>query len=498
MVSVFGNRLMLTRYGTRFAQLVEHFVMPANLTGSHLMARTRKNISEAEFTSAVELLHQVIPRDEIEAFSLRHSPATVYTTLTTLWMLTLQRLGGGKSLEAIVKETLTHNRDIFPDNKRVREGTLSKNSSAYSEARHRLPIESAEQFADSVAQTIIDSCADILNDRQAFIIDGTTFKLPPTSDLREVYPPATNQHGETVWPILMLTVAHELRSGAALRPEFGAMYGSKNTSEAKQAMAIAERIPAGSVIFADAGYGIFSVVHAMLGRGHDILFRLTKSRFNALHRQAELIDQTENSSRYRLHWTPSSKNRRTNPGLPEDACVTVELHAIKLDNGEWLYLVTSMKLESQNAADLYARRYDVEHDIRDLKVTLGVENIRAQSDEMVRKEMLCSMVAYNLVVQLRREAAIVAKLPPRRLSFTGVWNTMQSCLLHQSQCDASTWQERYAMALSMASKDKLPNRTGRSYPRRAHPKRPKSTKFMKLQTKNSESDIEKPPPETTK
>ena len=157
-----------------------------------------------------------------------------------------------------------------------------------------------------------------------------------------------------------------------------------------------------------------------------------------------------------------------------------------------------MKLESQNAADLYARRYDVEHDIRDLKVTLGVENIRAQSDEMVRKEMLCSMVAYNLVVQLRREAAIVAKLPPRRLSFTGVWNTMQSCLLHQSQCDASTWQERYAMALSMASKDKLPNRTGRSYPRRAHPKRPKSTKFMKLQTKNSESDIEKPPPETTK
>ncbi len=80
--------------------------------------------------------------------------------------------------------------------------------------------------------------------------------------------------------------------------------------------------------------GIFGVVHAMLGRGHDILFRLTKSRFNALHRQAELIDQTENSSRYRLHWTPSSKNRRTNPGLPEDACVTVELHAIKLDNGE--------------------------------------------------------------------------------------------------------------------------------------------------------------------
>lgn len=455
-------------------------------------------VSDAEFTSAVELLHQIISTDEIDSFSLRHSPATVYTTLATLWMLILQRLGGGKSLEAIVKETLTHNRDIFPDNRRVREGTLSKNSSAYSEARHRLPIEVVERFTDAVAQTIIDSCPDHVNDRRAFILDGTTFKLAPTSNLREVYPPSTNQHGETVWPILMLTVAHELRSGAALRPEFGAMYGSKNTSEAKQATAIAERIPTGSVILADSGYGIFSVVYAMLGHGHDILFRLTKSRFQALHRKAELIEQTKDSSRYRLRWNPSAKDRRTNPELPQDANVTVELHAIKLKNGEWLYLVTSMDLESQQAADLYARRYDVEHDIRDLKVTLGVENMRAQSEAMVRKEMLCSMVAYNLVVQLRREAAKVAKLPPRRLSFTGVWNTMQSCLLHQSRCAASTWQERYAEALSMASKDTLPNRPGRSYPRRAHPKRPKSTKFMKLQTKQSDSDPGKPPPQPTK
>jgi hypothetical protein len=462
------------------------------------MTALQENISDAEFTSAVELLHQMIPADEIEAFSLQHSPATVYTTLATLWMLTLQRLGGGKSLEAIVKETLTHNRDIFPDNKRVREGTLSNNSSAYSEARHRLPIEVVEHFTDSVAQTIIDSCPDVLNDRQAFIIDGTTFKLAPTSNLREVYPPASNQHGETVWPILMLTVAHELRSGAALRPEFGAMYGSKNTSEAKQAMAISRRIPVGSVILADAGYGIFSVVHAMLGAGHDILFRLTKSRFKALRRKAELIEQTEGASRYRLEWRPSAKDRKTHPELPQDASVTVELHAIKLDNDQWLYLVTSMDLDSEQAADLYARRYDVEHDIRDIKVTLGVENMRAQSDEMVRKEMLCSMVAYNLVVQLRREAAKVAKLPPRRLSFTGVWNTMQSCLLHQSHCDASTWQERYAAALSMASTDKLPNRPGRSYPRRAHPKRPKSTKFMKQQAKLETASVDKPPPETTK
>ena len=168
------------------------------------MANDFREISDNELVSAVELLHQLIPEEQLKAYSLRHSPATVYTTLTTLWMLTLQRLGGGKSLEAIVKETLTHHREIFPDNKRVREGTLSENSSAFSEARGRLSLKDTERFLDSVAVSIIDSAPDIVNDRQAFIIDGTTFKLPPTSSLREIYPPSRNRHGESVWPILML------------------------------------------------------------------------------------------------------------------------------------------------------------------------------------------------------------------------------------------------------------------------------------------------------
>ncbi len=69
--------------------------------------------------------------------------------------------------------------------------------------------------------------------------------LSPTSPLRDAYPPATNEHGETVWPIMMLMVAHELQSGCALVPEFGAKYGPENTSEARQATAIGRRIPKG-------------------------------------------------------------------------------------------------------------------------------------------------------------------------------------------------------------------------------------------------------------
>jgi hypothetical protein len=101
-----------------------------------------------------------------------------------------------------------------------------------------------------------------------------------------------------------------------LIPEFGPMYGPNRTSEAKQAARIASRIPSGSLVLADAGFGIFSVAWAMIGADHEVLFRLTKSRFKALSRRAEVIDETAQHTRYRLRRTPSAKDRQTNPELP--------------------------------------------------------------------------------------------------------------------------------------------------------------------------------------
>jgi len=441
------------------------------------------SISDAEFSAALQLLGKLIPEGEFPAYSLDESPATVYTNLVTVWMLTLQRLGGGKSMAAIVKEVLSYHRDLLPNNKRVREGTLSENSGSYSQARRRLPIGMVQHFAECVCRSLIEQTPSWFDNRRAYIIDGTTITLSPTSSLRDAYPPAINQHGETVWPIMMLMVAHELQSGCALTPEFGAMYGDNNTSEAKQAMAIARRIPHDSLVLADSNFGIFSVAYAMRQAQHEILFRLSKPRFNALQKKAELLAEAGPHRHYQVHWKPSPKDRQTTPDLPVGACLDLFLHDVELANGERLYLVTSLPVSSDQAGNFYARRYDVEHDIRDLKVSLGLETIRAKSDVMVQKELLCSIVAYNLVVQLRREAARLAKVPPRRLSFTNVWTTLQVYLLHQPPCSAADWHDRYDRALRSASKSKLPNRPGRSYPRQSYRRRLKTTKSTKTYRK---------------
>ena len=452
-------------------------------------------LSTEEFASAVEMLRQLLPDEELDRRQ-PCGPATVYTTMVTLWMMTLQRLGGGKTLHAAVKDVLAHNRALLPDNKRLREGTLSETSGAYSEARTRLSMETVEFFANRVCDSLIDALPPWFEGRRAFLLDGTTITLAPTEELQAAFPPATNQHGESVWPVALLLMAHELQSSCALPPEIGAMYGENNTSEAKLSYRIAKRMPRGSLVMADSGFGIFSVGHTMVDAGHNILFRLTKSRFKSLKRQASVLEEWDGHVTWRLCWTPSRKDRQTNPDLPEDASLDVLLHEVPLE-GETLYLVTTLQVSSEQAGEFYARRYDVEHDIRDVKVTLDTENIRAKSVEMVKKELLTSIVAYNLVIQFRRQAAKLAGLPPRRLSFTGVWNTFESFLLTQPPCSASEWTTRYEEALTIASRDKLPNRPGRRYPRRAHPRRPKSTKFMKQEDKQKQQN-ENPPPEKPK
>jgi hypothetical protein len=436
----------------------------------------------------------MLPNDKLNQLQPSGS-ATIYTTMVTLWMMTLQRLGGGKSLNAVVKDVLAYNRDLLPDNKRLREGTLSETSGAYCEARTRLNLKTVEFFAKRVSDSLIDASPPWFDGRRAFLLDGTTITLPPTPELKAAFPPAINQHGESVWPVALLLMAHEIQSSCALPPEIGAMYGDNNTSEPKLARRIAKRMPTGSIVMADSGYGIFSVAHTMDDAGHRILFRLTNARFKSMKRQATLVEKWDGHVTWRLNWTPSIKDRKNNPDLPEDAMLDVWLHAVPLPDGSSLYLVTTLPIRSEQAGEFYARRYDVEHDIRDVKVTLDTENIRARGVAMVKKELLTSMVAYNLVIQFRRQAAALASLPPRCLSFTGVWNTFESFLLTQPPCSASEWTTRYEQALRIASRDKLPNRPGRSYPRRAHPRRPKSTKFMKQQAKKQN---ENPPPEKPK
>jgi hypothetical protein len=99
--------------------------------------------SDEHFAAASELLKNLIQSPQIsEQFDpqMRTNTRMIYTKGVTLWMLILQRLGNGLSLQDTVSHIVHHDRDLLPENKRVREGTLSENSSGYHKAKRNLPL----------------------------------------------------------------------------------------------------------------------------------------------------------------------------------------------------------------------------------------------------------------------------------------------------------------------------------------------------------------------
>jgi hypothetical protein len=148
-------------------------------------------------------------------------PAAVYTSSVTLWMLVMQRLASGNTLNAIVKDFIANRPAFCPQNRRLDEGTLSESSGAYAGARKRIELETIKYLFHRVSDSFSKTTSSLeFRRRQTFLLDGTTITLAPTEELKRHFPPATNQHGESVWPIMLLFVAHDLEDRQAVTAWF--------------------------------------------------------------------------------------------------------------------------------------------------------------------------------------------------------------------------------------------------------------------------------------
>jgi hypothetical protein len=421
------------------------------------------------------VFRDLLPPEEINAFD-PPAPQEVYTPFVVTWLLVFQRLNNNASLSEAVAELLHRfPPTALPEGKACRLEKLSSNTAAYSAARSQLDASvlawAARRSFDSLSSCYPPSWGN----RRVFILDGTSVTLNTSAALKQAFPPASNQHGQSHWPVLRLLLAHEMSSGLAAGMDYGPMYGPQATSESALARRLIPGLPAGSILLADRNFGIFSVAWDARQSGHDVLTRLTGPRFKSLLKKTTAQD----AGRWRLCWRPSSNDKKSDPALPKDACVEGWLHEVDVGGGRMLLLFASFEASGEALAGLYKKRGDVETDIRDLKVTLGMGDVTGKSAAMVDKELQAALLAYNLANQVRRLAAQKAEVGPRRLSFAGTWALVKAFLEAVAEgLSGPEAEARFERLLRQAGQRKLPNRKeGRSYPRevlarnRAFPKR---------------------------
>ena len=229
---------------------------------------------EIELAAAFALLDNAFDWRRVDEI-MPLGPATVYTASVTLWLLVYQGLHPRATLSEAVQHLINHRPEHLPDNKRLRDGTLSEATGSYSQARQRLTMEVTEWFAGEVSRLLIAATPATFGDQRVFFFDGSTITLTPEPTLRKAFPPASNQHGTAVFPVVLIVMAHELSSGCALIPQIGAMYGPNAVAETALVPALIAQMPPRSIVLADANFGIFSVAHAAHREGHNFLLRMT-------------------------------------------------------------------------------------------------------------------------------------------------------------------------------------------------------------------------------
>lgn len=428
------------------------------------------------------LFQQLLPRDffwtALAQAGVRENNR-VYHSGVVVWLMICQRLQARGTLRKAVLELLAEMpADFWPypckrvEMARRAGGTpLSEESGAFHNGRRKLSLDVVEQSCDHTVEKLMAPAPSQTPQRPAFFFDGTTARTAYSEELVKAYPPTSNQHGESHWPLLRLLVVHDLYTGLAMRPEWGAVNGEEAVSEQALLERAIDRLPAEALVIGDANFGVFSVAYAAQRRGHPVVLRLTAAR--ARHLSGG--DLQEGTDRL-IEWRPSRDDRRTTPELPADACVRGRLivSRVQPNNGGEAFLLalfSSMEEPVAEVNEFYGKRWNIEVDLRYLKAELALDQLTCTSVNMVAKEIDVAILAYNLVRAVMRVTAEKAGLQPRAFSFTQVRNVLEAFLPRiMADADERSRQKRYADMMYYLSRCRLRPRRRSSSPRAVWPK----------------------------
>jgi len=388
----------------------------------------------------------------------------LYSSPIVLWLMMLQRLQGRGTLATGVQLLLAGAaKPLAVACRRWRRKRISCRTGGYCQARLKLP----KLLCKQVSQEIVERLRAMLQPAgrtPAFVLDGSSLELEYSRRLAKHYPPPENQHGRSHWPILRLVVLHDVETGMAQPPCWGAMYGPEAVSEQKLAETAMDSLPRPSTVLGDRNFGVFSIAYAAHQRGLRVVVRLTDARAR------KLAGGRSEPGDHPIVWEASRWDLIHHLQVPAKAAVAGRLIVERVGRGQsrqWLYLFTTSALPAREVVALYGQRWNIETDLRSLKRTVQLHHIAARSVDMMEKELLMAVSAYNLVRAVMCMAARRSRLDPRRLSFTQVLNVVDYAWARLVAAPSKQKHDQeFLRVLDLAAQCTLPKRNKpRSYPR---------------------------------
>lgn len=386
------------------------------------------------------------------------------------WCFIWQVLQFRTSCRAVVRQL-----QAFCETPTVR---FDENTSGYCQARQRLPLAWMQKaFEDSAAAANRLSKQGIPGwTRPVKVVDATGIRMADTDANRKCYRYPSGQKPGCGFPVMKVMGLYSLLSGAMEKVVYDIWY--------RHDMLLFTRISAalqpGDILLGDRAFCAYLVLAGLGARNIDSVCRLHQARPLPRGRKNRI-----GPADWLVVWRRPPK---THPSHDKDAWaalptqITVRIIRSRMQvkgfrtRDMWIAttLLDPQLYPAQSIAELYRRRWDMELCFRDLKTTMGMEEFRCLSPDMVHKELFAYLVAHNLIRCLMAEASSRHKVCRTRISFKGAIDAARS-FQQAMHASPSKHQARrlHSRLLEILASDLVPLRLGRCEPR-AVKRRPKN------------------------
>jgi hypothetical protein len=353
------------------------------------------------------------------------SSEPIYTPLVTLWMFLGQVIDPDPACRQAVAKLLVwltlHGKPA-----------CSAENGAYCKARLRLSEEHLHGLVRATGKRLRGQTRDawLWKGRRVKIADGTTVIMPDTKANQAVYPQPDGQKPGLGFPMIRMVVIFCLATGAVLDAALAA-YSGKGTGELSLLRSIWDELEEGEVLLADRLYCSWFEMALLVLRGVEVVLHRHQSRRTDFRRGKSL-----GSRDHRVKWPkparPDWLDQETYDSLPKE----LEIREVEVTirrkgfRPVRLIVVTSLLNEKQyspeDLGEVYWQRWQAELNLRSLKETMQMAELRCKTPEMVRKEVWVHFIAYNLIRGLMAQAAAEYGTKPCQISFKGALQTLKA------------------------------------------------------------------------
>jgi hypothetical protein len=359
----------------------------------------------------------------------------------------------------------------------------SVRTGGYCRARQRLPLEMVSTLTRQTGRLLSEKALAqwLWRGRAVKLVDGTGLSMPDTPENQALYPQPSTQAPGVGFPLARRVMVICLATGAALDAAIGPHCG-KGSGELALVRRLLEGFRPSDVMLADALYCNYFLIATLMAAGVDVLFEQNGSRITDFRR-----GQSLGTRDHIVRWPkPAARPEWMTPEQYAHSPDELTLREVKVAHQ---VLVTTLldhrRVGKDDLSELYARRWNVELDLRNLKTTTGMDVLSCQTPQMNEKQLWVHLLAYNVIRLLMAQAACNAGVDPRSLSFK---HTVQ------------LWTEWVARGLS-ATKDchrlftliaqsRVGHRPGRIEPR-MRKRRPKPYPWLKVPRAQARKQIER-------